>query len=522
MQIVALILWMIVFTKKLFLWIWLWQLKEYHIGRFKAHFHTEKGKKLIRAKIVFLKLFVLIGLFFRTILFSYLTVIVFFGEALFVFFALFRKKFLMPVITKKTFLILSLGIIFEIVFGSLVLLSPIAQRFFYHCLITLDLLAPLFVSGLVLSVEPIAISWRKKIIAKATDKRNKFKDLIVVGITGSYGKTSTKEFLADILSEKFRVLRTKEHQNSEVGISQCILNDLSKSHQIFVCEMGAYNQGGIKLLAKIAKPKIGILTGINQQHLATFGSLESIIKTKYELIESLPPDGLAVFNGNNQYCRDLFEKTKISKKMTNRDIWAEDIEVGKDFISFKVLTKSSQSKFKINLLGKHWIDNILMAILVAQEMGMSLEEISMACRKIKPLKRGMELIKIKGFNIVDATYSANPDGVLAHLDYLKVWKGKKAIVMPCLIELGPEADAVHKRIGEEIANVCDLAIITTKDYFDSIKRGAIEKGMQEKRILFLERSQDIFEKLQSFDGREDVILLESRVPKELYRAFGLL
>jgi len=286
--------------------------------------------------------------------------------------------------------------------------------------------------------------------------------------------------------------------------------------------MGAYNQGGIKLLAKIAKPKIGILTGINQQHLATFGSLESIIKTKYELIESLPPDGLAVFNGNNQYCRDLFEKTKISKKMTNRDIWAEDIEVGKDFISFKVLTKSSQSKFKINLLGKHWIDNILMAILVAQEMGMSLEEISMACRKIKPLKRGMELIKIKGFNIVDATYSANPDGVLAHLDYLKVWKGKKAIVMPCLIELGPEADAVHKRIGEEIANVCDLAIITTKDYFDSIKRGAIEKGMQEKRILFLERFQDIFEKLRSFNGREDVILLESRVPKELYRAFGLL
>ena len=90
-------------------------------------------------------------------------------------------------------------------------------------------------------------------------------------------------------------MKTKEHQNSEVGISQCILNDLEPKHQIFICEMGAYNRGGIKLLASIAKPKIGILTGINEQHLATFGSLENIIKTKYEVIESLPSDGLAIF-----------------------------------------------------------------------------------------------------------------------------------------------------------------------------------------------------------------------------------
>ena len=139
---------------------------------------------------------------------------------------------------------------------------------------------------LILSFQIPSALWRKNLINKAKQKRLKFKNLLVIGITGSYGKTSTKEFLATILSEKYKVLKTKEHQNSEVGVSQCILNDLKPEHEIFVCEMAAYNRGGIKLLCDIVKPKIGILTGINEQHMATFGSQENIIKTKYELIES--------------------------------------------------------------------------------------------------------------------------------------------------------------------------------------------------------------------------------------------
>ncbi len=141
---------------------------------------------------------------------------------------------------------------------------------------------------------------------------------MVIGITGSYGKTSTKEILYTILAEKFgenKVLKTKEHQNSEVGVSQCILNDLKPEHKIFVCEMASYNRGGIKLLCDIAKPKIGILTGINEQHMSTQGSQENIIKTKYELIESLPQDGLSIFNGENFYCLELYQKTKIKKRI---------------------------------------------------------------------------------------------------------------------------------------------------------------------------------------------------------------
>ncbi len=319
----------------------------------------------------------------------------------------------------------------------------------------------------------MAVLARNQIIKKAKIKREGFEDLLVIGITGSYGKTSTKEFLYTILSEKFNVLKTEAHQNSEIGVSQCILNDLKEEHEIFICEMGAYNRGGIKLLCDIAKPKIGILTGINEQHLSTFGSQEKIIKGKYELIESLPEKGLAIFNGGNDYCLELYQNTSKPKRLYGKegDIWPEDIEVAKDSVSFKVFSKDGdKAEFKINLLGSQNVENILGAVCCAKELGMSLKEIARACEKIKPEQGAMKLLKGKnGLNIIDSTYSANPDGVIADLNYLKIWPGRKVIVMPCLIELGRASKEVHKRIGQKIGEVCDLAIITTKDRYKEIR-----------------------------------------------------
>jgi UDP-N-acetylmuramoyl-tripeptide--D-alanyl-D-alanine ligase len=391
------------------------------------------------------------------------------------------------------------------------------------------------ISGIVLFFQPLAALARVLIIRKAIKRRETFDSLIVIGITGSYGKTSTKEFLSTILSEKFNVLKTKEHQNSEVGVSQCILKELKPEHQIFVVEMGAYNRGGIKLLCDIAKPKIGILTGINEQHVATFGSQENIIQGKYELIENLPKDGIAIFNGDNNYCFELYENTEITKRLSissisekekiiKVDAWADNINVKKEFLNFKVYTKDGQSSdFRVNLLGGQNVENILMDVIAAKELGMNLNEISEACKKIRLEQGGMKLIRNKGFNVVNSTYSSNSDGVIANLNYLKIWQGRKVIIMPCLIELGKAAAEVHKRIGEKIGQVCDLAIITTSDYFEEIKDGAThsKNSGQVKllkggaKVLFIEDPQKIFEKIKDFNHVEDVILLQSRVPKEL-------
>ncbi len=356
-------------------------------------------------------------------------------------------------------------------------------------------MAPIIFSLLVLLFQIPTVVLRKRILRKARQKREKFKNLLVIGITGSYGKTSTKEFLAAILSKKYNVLKTEEHQNSEIGISQCILNDLKEEHEIFVVEIGAYEQGKIKEVCQMIKPKIGILTGINEQHLSTFGSQENVIKAKFELIESLPQSGLAIFNGDNKYCQQLFQETKVSKNLVH------------------------SSDYEFDLKGKNlflWdIENLSLAATAAEYLGVSREEIE---NTLAEFESPIEIKKsINNITIIDATYSANPKSVLSHLDYLKDRTGRKVIVMPCLIELGKVSKEVHQRIGEKIGRICDFAIITTKDRFGELRKGALKSGMPEEKILFMEKSDEIFKKIKNFCQEGDIVLLESRVPSKVIK-----
>jgi len=480
--------WFIRTAKVVLFWIYLWQLKEYHIGRFLDHFRTSKGKKLIFHPLQLFKI-VLLGLFLFTPLSVLILFLIYFIESLFSFKSLFGRKLKLPVLTKKTILLIFIGLIVATLFPFVLFLVIKNIFWFAFGLLIFDIFAPKITSLIVLSFQPLVVLFRNQVLKKAKEKREKFKNLLVIGITGSYGKTSTKEFLNEILSKKFKVLETKQHVNAEIGIAKTILDNLKKNHEIFIAEIGAYNKGKIKQVCDIIKPKIGILTGINEQHMATFKSQENIVKAKFELIKSLPKEGKAFFNGNNKFCQKLYKKTRLKKKIVfsdqskipkirvSSDLWAKDIKVGKEDISFKVFSKDkSSAEFKVKLLGSQSVENILLATAVAKELGMSLKEIAKACQGIKSEQGGIEIKKGKsGLNIINSSYSANPEGVISHLDYLETWqdkKIKKIIVMPCLIELGKASKEVHKRIGERIGEVCDLAIITTKDRFKEIKAGA--------------------------------------------------
>ena len=527
------VFWVIVFSKKIFFWTYLWQLKEYHWARFKSHFSTYNGKKIFLNFANFLKIILIIlpGILFILSLEPNQEFFIFYLFLIFLVFAiegtiflknLFRKNIAFPKITAKTLIILFLG--FFVLISSL-FVSLFSESFFYYLLLV-EFFSPLIISFLVFLSHLITIFWRRGLIKKASEKRKKFNRLLVVGITGSYWKSSTKEFLYSILKNHFNVLKTTANQNSEVGISKCILENLNEKQEVFICEMGAYSKGGIRLLSDIAKPKIGILTGINEQHLSVFGSQEKIIATKYELIESLPQEGMAVFNGDNIYCQDLYEKTtgisekivfsEIPKNLTTmkfwlwRDLWAEEIREEKDCLNFKLCSKETTFDIKTKIIGRHNIVNLLMAVIVAKQLGMTLEEI---VKEIENLSHELSAIKLKksksGLNVVDSSYSANPDGVLADLSYLKNWSGKKIIIMPCLIELGKTAPNVHYKIGEKIAEICDLAIITTKDYFNDLKRGAENKNKNIK-IIHSSDPAKIKKLLTDLDFLSDVILLEGR------------
>ncbi len=532
--------WFLVLTKKLFFWLWLWQIKDYHLWRFREHFETEKGKKLILNWLNLIKLGLIFGLFLFFPVFIFPLFFLFLAEAGLVFRHLLKRTFRAPVRTLKTNIILASGFVLEL-FLFLLLKSLFSGREFYLGLLLVDFLAPIIFSLLILAFQPLTVILRNRILAKAKKKREEFKNLTVVAITGSYGKTSTKEFLATILSDGStsspqsgstgltlslskcspqRVLKTEKHQNSEIGISQCILDNLKPEHEIFICEMGAYRPGGIKLLSDIAKPKIGILTGINEQHLGTFGSLEKIIKTKFELIESLPKDGIAILNYDNELIKERVAsiKYKVSeKKLCSARELIKDLIVEKTFLCFNMVSERGESvNFRVNLVGKQNIENLLLAISCAKELGMSLEEIAKACQRIKPLEKTMELKEGRGgVSIIDSSYSANPEGVMAALEHLKLFSGSKIIVMPCLIELGRASKEIHQKIGKKIGEVADLAIITTKDKFQEIKMGAIKAGLKEENILFLDNPKEIFEKLKPDCVAPNVILLQSRVPEKL-------
>lgn len=505
--------------KTLLFWLYLWQLKEYRIDRFLAHFDTYKGKRIFLNFIFGTKLFLFCTLFFYQRLY-FIIFAIYFLETTRIIFNIFRKTLILPVFTKK---IIFLGIfnIFFIFFFLFLTFFPSLSKHFLILLLIFDLFYPVLISFSVFLFQPFVSFYKLWIAKKASEKREKMKELIVIGITGSFGKSSTKEFLATILSSKFRVLKTKKNQNNEFSIAKCILEELKPEHQVFVCEIGAYRKGEVERVARIIKPKIAIITGLNEQHLALFGNMENLISAEggIELVEFLLRDGVLILNGENEILKKIYKNLDKEKKLVALnnelvDFWATDISIKKENISFFVKNKEGElAKFDLHLIGGQNIINLLLATCAAKIVGkMKLREIALACRNIKQEQTGVKLLKTKyGFSLIDASYSTNPDAVIAHLDYLKIWEKKKIIIMPCLIELGGAAREIHSKIGKKIKEVCDLAIITTFDYFKEIKEKAKEKA------IFLEAPELIFKKLIEFCGKGDVILLEGRLPKKLLK-----
>jgi UDP-N-acetylmuramoyl-tripeptide--D-alanyl-D-alanine ligase len=543
-----LIFWFLECLKQALFWIYLWQLKEYHIPRFIDHFETAKGKQLLYNKLRIFKIVLLVLMilslsqFFSRqgnfgtngflIFWLYILFFVYLAQAGLFLKQVFTGNFRRPKITAKTLILLAISVL--IIFGFLYLAINSDYPVY---LLALDAFMPIIVSAVVLLVQPFFVFLRNRILKKAKKKIEFLKSakgggLMVVGITGSYGKTTTKEFLTTILSPYFKVLSTKEHKNSEMGIAQTILKDLKPEHQIFIVEMGAYKRGGIKLLADMTGPRIGIVTGVNEQHLSLFGSLENLLSAEggKELLEALPKNGLIVVNGENKYCVDLYKKAgqinKVSKKIftetgerIDSDIFAQNIEVSNKHVSFVVMAEDKEAcHFKVNVLGRQNLQNLLGAILIAKELGLSLEEISKSSEKIRQEQTGIVLKKGKhSIDIIDSSYSSNPDGVIADLDCLDLFIGKKAIIMPCLIELGPESKKIHQKIGRKIAKVCDLAIITTRERFEDIEIGAIENGMKPQNIIFMENPETIYHKITTSFKKGDAVLLEGRVPVKLIK-----
>lgn len=300
-------------------------------------------------------------------------------------------------------------------------------------------------------------------------------DLKIIGITGSYGKTSTKFILSTILSEKYSVLTPPASYNTTMGVVRVIRERLQPDDEVFVCEMGSRHKGDIKEICDIVHPQKAVITSIGPQHLDTFGSIEGVQAGKFELIESLPENGSAVFSSLNEYIRELFDRANCKKYsagfLETDDVRAENISVGCSGSAFTLVTKQGSTECFTSLLGKHNISNILVAAAAALDMGLTLEQVASGIKKIRPVEHRLQIVNQKPVTVIDDAFNSSPDGASAALDVLGAFTGRRIIVTPGFVELGADEDKYHVALGKKIKENADVAILVGKKRTAKISEG---------------------------------------------------
>ena len=344
-------------------------------------------------------------------------------------------------------------------------------------------------------------------------------NLPVIGITGSYGKTSSKNILNDILNVKFNAFATPKNFNTPYGLINSINNYLDKFNDLFIAEMGAFKIGEIKKTCDLMHPKYGILTIIGEAHLESFGSRENIQKGKFELIESLPSDGIGILNGDDEYQKSYKLKNNcevyyIGIESDDLDCKAINIKLSSSGTSFDVVFKGDKTKypFTTRLLGKHNVYNILAGIMLGKKLGMTIEELQRGVSSIKVIEHRLELKKYGNINIIDDAYNSNPVGSKMALDVLNLMDGEKIVVTPGMIELGTSQYELNYKFGEYISEVADYVILVGETQTKPIYDGLIKSKYDKKKIYIINDVKEAFPIMNKLASNSTYVLLENDLP----------
>ncbi len=402
--------------------------------------------------------------------------------------------------------------------------------------ITVDLASPLIVAIFAMSTEPLAQYKRLKTIKTAKKNVSEHSKFRVIAITGSFGKTTTKEILYEILNGKYKVAKTEKNFNSTVGIAESINKNLKKDAEIFIAEMGAYRKGEIKKSTDLLQPDISIITAIGPQHLSLFGDINKLVAAKYEIIEGLSKDGLAILNGNNQYCLQMAGKTKRRKllfytieeeteipqavkatktkkapKIQNDLLYALNIKELKQGYRFDLKHQNISYPVQIQLAGRHNISNVLAAIGASLELGMNIKDI---IAKIQTTTLPQVYLNwYKGINnslILDDGYNINPEGFKSALDVIKEKPGQKLVITRGILELGREQQKVYQDLAEKMEGIIDIIISSDSKLLD-----AVNINTQNIKTFYATTDKQFLQLIETHTHEKDILLLEGALPPTL-------
>jgi len=378
------------------------------------------------------------------------------------------------------------------------------------------LLSPVFVMLANLINKPIEkaisnfyINDAKKLISNSNAK--------VIGITGSYGKTSVKYYLSTLLKAKYNVLMTPESYNTPMGVVMTIRKSLTPLTEIFVCEMGAKRVGEIKEICDIVNPDHGIITSVGPQHLETFKTLDNVKKTKFELADALSENGMLFLNGNDENINaHKGGRKNISYTVNGNGSYnATDVKVSEKGTTFTVTSPDGErGEFSTKLIGTHNVLNITGAIAVAHSLGIEFSRLKMQVMRLESVPHRLELVPKGKDIIIDDAFNSNPSGAKAALETLSYFEGMKILLTPGMVELGEKQDELNREFGENAAKVCDYVILVGKKQTESINEGLLKAGYPLDKIFIAYDFTEAINHAYSLNskGEKKIILLENDLP----------
>ncbi len=378
-------------------------------------------------------------------------------------------------------------------------------------------------------VMTIASNWLLKPVENAINKKyyndakrilGQMPDMKIIGVTGSYGKTSTKHYLNRILSEHYSVLMTPGSYNTPMGVIRTIREMLQPYNEVFIVEMGAKNVGDIKEICDLVKPHMGIVTAVGPQHLESFKSIENVQKTKFELVDALPSDGFAVLNNDFEFVENREVVNVEAKRYAvnasiDADFHAEDVKYSTLGTTFTIAGDGKRIDLSTKLIGECNISNLMGAVIVAMKLGVPEQKIKYAVSKIAQVEHRLNMKRTPaGVAIIDDAFNSNPDGSRMALDVLgSMTGGKRIVITPGMIELGDKQEYYNSKFGEHIAETCDVAIIVGKYNRDAIVKGIKAKGWsKEENLYIVDTFQDAQAVLAKIASVGDTVLYENDLP----------
>ena len=384
--------------------------------------------------------------------------------------------------------------------------------------IILSQVFPVYLIVAKLLLMPLDTYKKNKIVSSAKKKIDRLENLKVVAITGSFGKTSTKDILYALLWKKYRVVKTPTSFNTKLGVSQTILEDIKENTDIFISEVGAYKRGEIAEIVRIIEPKIGIITALGPQHLERFGSLDNIVQAKFELIEGLDSRAMGILNKNYKELVSLANGAKCKMLFygsSDSDFRASDIKVTLNGTSFLISTPKGTTDMHIPLIGEHHVYNFLAAAAAALELGLSLDEVKDRATKLLPTPHRLEVTKNGKYTLIDNSFNSNLESARSSFRlFASLDAPRKIIITPGLVELGRIAEVVNKDFVAAASKVADEIIIVGQSNKNYLEDGLKEAKFAPKAVHFADSTQKALILANEIAKKGSLVLIENDLPDQ--------